>query len=224
MATITSNKPEILFLSLAFHRVRGEWYAPLIDDLDKETTSKHARNAIDAIKYLENNNPKAIIVTDEGLPKAEHKPVLDKVVSYVQNGGLVIIGFHFPSFTNFDDIDELFGKAFGLPWLSGDYTRSEIQFNPSSTAPSAIFPMPSPFTMKALRVRNARPEEKIFVPVPVREEETLSTALPPAYVDQTQATVVGVKVGDGYVAYVGDVNAEKESNKIMLSLCGFRST
>jgi hypothetical protein len=72
--------------------------------------------------------------------------------------------------------------------------------------------------MKVLHVKNARPEEKIFIPVP--EAMTQSHVFPPSYVDQTQSAVVGAKVGDGYVAYIGDVNGDQGSNKVILSLCG----
>jgi hypothetical protein len=48
---------------------------------------------------------------------------------------------------------------------------------------------------------------------------TQSHIFPPEYVDQAQAAVVGAKVGNGYLVYVGDVNAEEGSDNIILSLC-----
>jgi hypothetical protein len=48
---------------------------------------------------------------------------------------------------------------------------------------------------------------------------TQSNVFPPEYVDQAQAAVVGAKVGNGYLVYIGDVNAEG-SDKIILSLLG----
>jgi len=128
---------------------------------------KRAKAAAGATRYLEANNAKAIVVTDEGLTKAKNKPVLDKVVSYLRNGGLVIIGLHFPNFTIMDVFNQFFRKAFGLPWMRGDYHRT-FQFDPSSTLPAnvASASLPAPFSMKVLHVKNARPEENIFVPVP----------------------------------------------------------
>jgi hypothetical protein len=46
------------------------------------------------------------------------------------------------------------------------------------------------------------------------------TGGPPEYVNQAQAAVVGAQVGNGYLVYVGDVNAEEGSNNIILSLLG----
>jgi hypothetical protein len=72
--------------------------------------------------------------------------------------------------------------------------------------------------MKVLHVKNARPDEKIFIPV--ANAMTKSNVLPPEYVDQAQAAVVGAKVGNGYLVYVGDANAEEGSDNTILSLCG----
>jgi hypothetical protein len=72
--------------------------------------------------------------------------------------------------------------------------------------------------MKVLHVKNARPDEKIFVPV--ANSITQSNVFPPEYVDQAEAAVAGAKVGNGYLVCVGDVNAEEGSDNIILSLCG----
>lgn len=63
-------------------------------------------------------------------------------------------------------------------------------------------------------MQDARPHEKIFVPVD--NAMTQSYVMP---VDQTQAAVVGSKVGNGHVFYVGDVKLEEGSRKILLGLC-----
>ena len=48
---------------------------------------------------------------------------------------------------------------------------------------------------------------------------TQSHVMTPEHVDQTQAAVVGAKFGAGHVFYIGDVNLEEESRKILLLLC-----
>lgn len=183
---------------------------------------KRAKSSNGAIRYLETNNPKAIIVTDEGLTKTKNKAVLDMVLSYIRNGGLVIIGLHFPNFTAMDVFDRFFNESLGLPWKHGDYHRTDFQFNPSCTLPanSVKESFPLPYSMKVLHVKNARPNEKIFVPIP--DSTTQSAVFAPSYVDEEQAAVVGAKLGEGFLVYVGDVNGEEGSNKVMLSLCGLK--
>ena len=144
---------------------------------------KRAKTAIGAINYLEANNPRAILVTDEGLTKTKYRVVREKVVSYVRNGGLVIVGLHFSSFTRMDVFDRFFNETFDLPWQHGYYHRSEFQFNPSCSLPIGVTSnrLPAPYTMKVLHVKNAQPEEKIFLPV--ANAMTQSNVFPSEYVD-----------------------------------------
>jgi len=125
-----------------------------------------------------------------------------------------------PNFTRMDVFDEFFTNAYGLPWKSGDYHRTTFQFNLSCSLPSGSSPqsMPAPYSMKVLHVKNARANEKIFIPVD--DAQTQSHVLPPTFVDQAQAAVVGAKVGEGFVFYIGDVNGEKGSDKAILCMCG----
>jgi hypothetical protein len=153
------------------------------------------------------------------LSEKQHSAVLEKIKEYAMNGGIVVFGLHMPNFSKMDLFDNLF-KSFGFDWKHGDYHRTTFQFNPSCTIPPGVTSnsMPATYSMKALHVKDARPEEKIYIPVD--GAKTQSHALPAAYVDQAQAAAVAAKVGAGYVAYLGDVNSEEESNKVILALCG----
>jgi len=215
------NQPDILLLSLAFQSYFDETYASLIDKLSILSRLKRAKSISGAINYLDANNPKAILVTDEGLTETENRVVRERIVSYVRKGGLIIVGLHFPNFVTMDAFDGFFNETFDLPWTRGGYDRTDFQLNHSSSLPSGITKngLPGPYSMKALRVNNARPHEKIYIPV--EDAMTQSLVFPASYVNQAQAAVVGSKIGDGYLVYIGDVNAEKGSFDVILSLCGF---
>ena len=124
MATV--KRPEILLLSLEFQSFFDELYSSLIDNLNRSAQLKRTKLASSTIKYLEENNPRAILVTDAGLAKSKFKAVREKVLSYIHNGGLVIIGQQFPSSTTTDVFDGFWSKTFDLPWRRGDYHRSGI--------------------------------------------------------------------------------------------------
>ncbi|KAI9769772.1 MAG: hypothetical protein M1840_003766 [Geoglossum simile] len=215
----SANRPEILLLSLAFRSFFDEAHSSLIDSLYGSALVKRAKTASGAVKYFEANNPGCILVTDEGLTKTENRAVLDKVVAYVRNGGLVVVGLHFTNFTNMDAFDQFF-ETLGLPWRRGDYQRSDFRLNPSCSLPTGVASssLPAPYSMKVLHIKNAQPHEKIFIPV--ADAMSQSHVFAPEYVDQAQAAVVGARIGNGYLAYVGDVNSEKGSDNIILSLCG----
>lgn len=57
--------------------------------------------------------------------------------------------------------------------------------------------------------------------MPVSGARMQSAVFSPERVDESQAAVVGTKMGDGFLAYCGDVNGEVESSRIILALCGF---
>ena len=216
----SKGHPEIFLLSLAFQGFLDVTYASLIDGLAQSAKLKRAKSTTGAIRYLEANHPKAILVTDEGLTESKNKGVLAKLLAYVQKGGLVIIGLHFPNFTTQDAFDKFFQEGFGLSWQRGDYHRTTFQFNPPCSLPSGILKgsFPSTYSMKVLHVKNANQHEKIFVPVP--GAMTQSFILPPSPVDETQAAVVGANIGDGFLVYCGDVNGEEGTDKVILALCG----
>ena len=134
---MTSQHSEILLLSLAFQNFLDDTYSTLIKSLDESTKLKRAKSSSDAIRYLETHTPKAILVTDEGLTETTNKAVLEKVQSYVKNGGLVILGLHYPNFTRMDVFDKFFGEGFGLSWQHGDYHRTTFRFNPSCILPAS---------------------------------------------------------------------------------------
>ena len=45
----------------------------------------------------------------------ENRAILNKVVLYVYNGGLVIVGLHFPNFINIGVFNKFFNETFSLP-------------------------------------------------------------------------------------------------------------
>lgn len=215
-----AERPEIFLLSLAFQDFLDEIYSSFFDNLSKLANLKRAKTSNGAIRYLEANNPKAILVTDEGLARAANGAVLEKVLSYLRNGGLVAFGVLFSNWVSLDAWEKLFNETFGLPWRQGDYHRATFQFNPSCTLPTNVVKdsFPSPYSMKAVHVQDARPHEKIFVPVPGAMTE--SHVFTPSHVDETQAAVAGATVGNGFLVYAGDVNPEVGSEKVMLTLLG----
>ncbi|KAF3397112.1 hypothetical protein DPV78_007844 [Talaromyces pinophilus] len=197
----SADRPEILLLCLAYQEFLDESYASLIDKLADSANVKRAKSAAGAIRYLAANNPKAIIITDEGITEKENEAALQKMGRF----------------------DYLFGRVFNLPWRHGDYHRTTFQANPSCTLPDGVglSSMPGPYSMKVLHIKNARPQEKIFVPVSAAM--TQSIALPPSHVDETQAATTGAKIEDGYLVYCGDVNPGDELDQTILALCSLRA-
>lgn len=101
-----ANLREVLLLNLQQQSFFDNAYNPLINALSKVATLKRAKTRGGALRYLETNTPAVLFVTDEGLSKIENRAVFEKVLNYVQSGGLVIVGLHMPNFTNMDEFDK----------------------------------------------------------------------------------------------------------------------
>lgn len=219
MASI--ERPEVLLLSLEVESAAAKVFQPLFDTLHELAQVTRIKTKAGAIKYLETKKkPRSILISDHGLTRAKNQQLLDRVVSYVRSGGVVVVGIQFPSFVTMGPFNRFFGEeGFGLSWRHGSFHRSEFQFNPACTLATDMAPgsFPAPYNMKALHVQNAPLHEKIYVPV--AKAVTQFHFLDPEPVDQAQAAVVGSKVGDGHVFYVGDVNLEESSRMIILRLC-----
>ncbi|KAL2059989.1 hypothetical protein VTL71DRAFT_9811 [Oculimacula yallundae] len=216
----SSEQPHIFLLCLSFQSFLDQQYATLIDEISKSAQLKRAKSASGAIRYLDSNTPKAIIATDDGLSKSENAAVLAKILSYLQNGGVVVFGLHFPNFVTDVMFENLFKGSFGLGWKRGNYQRGTFEVNTFYTLPRGVASssLPSAYSMKALHVRDAKLQERIFVPV--AGSKTQSMVFAPSDVDRSQAAIVGARIGNGYLAYVGDVNGEEESDRVILALCG----
>ncbi|GIJ85112.1 hypothetical protein Asppvi_003968 [Aspergillus pseudoviridinutans] len=198
----TEYRPEILLLSLDYLDFLDDTYSSLFNSLVKSALVKRVKTANAALRYLDDNNPKAIIVTDQGLTDWRHHEVLRKVQTYIRYGGLAIIGLHFPSFVTMDVFDAFFAFGFGLPWKHSDYTRKTSRsIHPASChqgVKSSSLPA-QPYT-KVLHVKGARLHERILVPVTYHETKSLSSSQG-IYEEESEdgilAAVAGAQLGSG---------------------------
>ncbi|KAJ5318843.1 uncharacterized protein N7506_011547 [Penicillium brevicompactum] len=155
---MASQKRTVLLLSLAYEDYFDDVHGQLVDAFLSVANVKHAKTPKAALTVLENTPLTAIITTDEGLamPDPKNQEVFALVKSFIEHGGLVIVGQHFPSSTSGDQFDDFF-KAFGLPWKRGDYHRTDFRINPSCIFPFGLRPgaMPHEYNMKAVHVQGA---------------------------------------------------------------------
>ncbi|RAH54618.1 transcription factor Rba50 [Aspergillus piperis CBS 112811] len=213
-----SKRPEILLLCIAPTDYLGDRVEPLLKRLRERANVKRATTIDEALRGME-ANPKAVIVADEGVTIPVNRLVVEELEDYMRRGGLAIFGLCFPGFVTKDRFRSLFRVRIGLPWIIGDEERTRFEFNPECTLPAGTeaISFPTLYSMEAVFIKNARSKEKIYIPV----KGAMTERTRPEPVDQTQAAVVGAKVGDGYVAYCGDTNPGKQLEQVILALCGF---
>ena len=138
------------------------------------------------------------------------------------DGATLVFGGVFPSFARPSDIGPCFA-AFGLPWESGEYHRTDFSVSNACTS------LPEPvkeglvqrYSQKALHVRNVNPEDAVYLPT--ASSVTQSAVFAPGPVgDRSQTPAAFARVGRGWVGYSGDVNAEAESEAVVMAMLGSR--
>jgi len=177
---------------------------------------KRIKRAEAAINYLDINTPKVILVTDEALIYAQNRPVLEKLKSYIRNGGRAVFCLDFPIHTPRDPFNSFFDREFGVSWQRCMFGLANYGFNAGCILPadSTAASFRSQTYMKAVTVMGAQSWEEIYKPI----------YAPDSMDDVQQAAVAGARIGEGYLIYFGDVNADvanTRDDRILLSLCGF---
>lgn len=114
-----------------------------------------------------------------------------------------------------DYLDEMYGWLFGKVLGVELVSSAEL---PGGTVRSAL---PEPYSMKALHVKDARVQERMYVAAEM-DSMTENRIFAAVFVDRSQPAVAAANIGQGYLVYCGDANGEHESSQLMLALCGFK--
>ncbi|AEO64182.1 ec13d0af-0fdd-4131-8eec-aabb123d2c42 [Thermothielavioides terrestris] len=227
------EQPRVLLISLNLESWFDEMYKPHLDKLRAKARIQRAKTARTALRELSSSSssssssstehppPAAVLITDAALadPAAgEHAAVLDAVLQYVRRGGTAVCLAHFPSFVAPPDMQPFFRRA-GLPWEAGAYERTTFALNRAAVGASLADRLPARYSMKALAVANVAPEQAWYC---TDEQSVLESLVwgPEPVRRPGQAPVAVGRVGEGRLAYVGDVNVEEGTGEVILALCG----
>jgi hypothetical protein len=213
-----TSKPTILLLSLDHQPFFDTMYSRLIDSMSEKATLKRAKQPTQAVNFLSSNTPHVIFITDLGLLKAPNSAALEHVVSYVRAGGTAVIGGLFSSFVRPTDMGKWFRVHWGLPWRAGDYHRTTVYLNSGARRVLPQYCLHSEYSQKAVFLKNVASDAAWYLPS--QSSRTESLVFPPTAVDGQQTPVAFTAVGEGWLGYVGDVNAEEGSDVAVLAMCG----
>ena len=215
-----AQKPTIFLLSLENQPWFDEMYDKLIDALANRAEVKRSSNSDSAVRYLANNSPSAIIITDPGITVESNREALDKLKTYISNGGTAIFGCNFSSFIKPPDMNALWRSTFDVPWQFGDYHRTTVYLNHQAATKLKSSPehLKSEYSQKAVFLKGVDSADALYLPS--AESVTQSHVFPSGPVDKEQTPVVWAKFEKGWIGYIGDVNAEEGSNEVILTMCG----
>ncbi|KIY71250.1 hypothetical protein CYLTODRAFT_369569 [Cylindrobasidium torrendii FP15055 ss-10] len=188
----------ILLLSLENLSFFDEMHTHLLSALRSKTTVMQATSSKDALRLLASPALQGVLCVDPGVTDRKHKQVADALKAYVsQHGGTVLFAGLFSSFITPPDLKKFFSSVWGLRWEMGPYNRRVFARRDAELLAA------DQYSMKAASLKGIEDGHAVY-----RDP----------YSHEVEAPVVRAKVGNGYVAYVGDVNAEEESTEVVLGL------
>ncbi|KAG4069085.1 hypothetical protein HA402_008396 [Bradysia odoriphaga] len=173
---------------------------------------------VDSIKLLQAKcaacSPKETVLLFTNEVIAKRTDLHDMLKHFVSAGGLAIIGCLFSSFTTPQMTDTLF-HALGLQWKNADCYRTT--FGLTDMGQSLLTEVSTRYSAMAGQLSDVPNNQKLYKPVPDATTESEVFSVKPA--DANLVLAAFGKVGKGAVAYIGDMNAEDESDRLIIALC-----
>jgi hypothetical protein len=212
------SRPKVILLSLQSQLEWQEVFETLLNKVKAKADIEEVTSATEATALLTGNRrPSVVIATDGALTRRKFSKQQTEAIQYVQDGGTLIFGLGFPSFTKPSEYKDLF-KALSLPWEAGEYFRSVFDLNGAAEQIGTVS-LPPRYSQKALHLKNV--EKKHAVYLPSASSHIQSAVFPPDPIaDLTQTPTAFRQYGSGKLGYLGDVNMEEETHQVVLAMCG----
>lgn len=202
--------------------------ADIFDDLYQDvrtmvasvSPTHEAKNAAIAQTLLSTQSFKAVLLIDGGIAWPKNKPLQKQLASYAKGGGTVIFSCLFSSFIRRRDMGKLW-ENFEQPWKSGDYHRTTFYVSQrikTVLGPQRTAGLEREYSAKALHLKDVPDNSRVYVPL--EQSRIESRVFAPDTVDNSQTPAAFHKYGEGWLAYIGDVNNEQGSQALLMAMLG----
>ncbi|KAK1071125.1 hypothetical protein LTR74_003506 [Friedmanniomyces endolithicus] len=203
-----NTRPKIVLLSLAKQPWFDESYTPLLNllrskaDLAEIIDRDEAYDLLTLANHTTTTIPGIILATDQAVtePQKHHSPAQSRRLRPPPrrhpNLHGPLLQFRPPP----PNIKALF-QTFDLPWVSGDYYRTDFHVNTATTHVHTASLVPS-YSQKALHLAYVEPGDAVYWPTSA--SRTQSMVFAPQAVDTAQTPAVLGACGRGKVGYTGD--------------------
>ncbi|CAM6096929.1 unnamed protein product [Calypogeia fissa] len=219
------SREKVLIVALEQHSFFTSLYTGLLTALREkaelvlEVTTP--AKAIEHLTTIPSTDVAAVLVADPAVILPKFAKVASKLVQYARDGGTLIFGGLCSSFGRPDDFGKFFERTLILPWKFGSYHRTTFVLNPAMVAANDRFAkpfVPKSCSMKAVHIAGAAPESRVYIATDGSVIESMVFS-PTRITDRSESPVLFAEYGRGFVAWIGDVNAEAESTAVVVAIC-----
>ncbi|KAM5341510.1 hypothetical protein ACJ41O_014541 [Fusarium nematophilum] len=192
----------ILALCLEHEDLFDACFGSLVSQITSKAKMERATTPEAALTLLRNGSrPSVILVVDGALTR--QRRVWECVIDRLREGATVVLAGCFSNMVNEGEFNRFFARV-GLPWQRGSYHWTTVSLHRDAVDGYLASQLPSAYSQKALFARNVEISASWYTEGGASGETAVAFA----------------KVGSGRLGYIGDVNGEEGSDKVVLAMCG----
>jgi len=204
--TATTSQPlpgsRIIALCLEAEGLFDACFGSLVTEITSKANLERATTATAAIRMLSDKAaPSVILITDGAITR--QKKVFECVADCLSKGTTVVLCGCFSGMVNEGQFSRFFAKL-GLFWTRGSYHRATVNLRREAVEAETANRLLGSYSQKAQFVTSL-------------DQSAIWYA---EHRSSTEAAVTFVKVGQGSLGYIGDVNGEEASNTVVMAMCG----
>ncbi|KAI0127211.1 hypothetical protein BJ170DRAFT_624587 [Xylariales sp. AK1849] len=203
--TTVQNYPghhRILTLCLDYEAMFDGVHGNLVSSIASKAKVERATNPNAALDMLNHEPPPSVILLADAALTRQRK-VWERVIDRLREGATVVLAGLFSNMVNEGQFDRFFAKL-NLGWKQGSYHRTIVRLCRGVVDSHLTSGLPAAYSQKGLLVKNVERSAVWYTTDDSRGE----------------AAVVFAQVGKGRLGYIGDVNGEEATDKVVLAMCG----
>ncbi|KAJ7042024.1 hypothetical protein C8F04DRAFT_1078062 [Mycena alexandri] len=168
-----------------------------------------------------------VFITDAGITQEKNAVLLMSLVSYVESGGIVVIGGSFKTFEKNKQTDvtptqleAFFQEGWGLPWKMGTRRPTDLALNTHhqrAEEKHASGPLPTKLSMReGQHLKGVRADAALYLPMGHSQLDSAGFGAD----NLTETPVAFAEIGKGRLGFVGDLGTEKATTDVILAMFG----
>ncbi|PBK64732.1 hypothetical protein ARMSODRAFT_868816, partial [Armillaria solidipes] len=212
----TTSLPSVLILALAQERFLYSGYVQLMESMKACATVTQVETKGEFAREMKFSPPTVVIAIDAGISEPENSVVLQRLLQYTREGGTTICCCNFSGAIHNARVKTFFA-TWGLPWDLGSYFRTTVHLNQAATG-MVLEGRPESYSLKSMTLLNVARRHRIYAPSPTSRVESNVFGPNEIPIDVNECPCAYGPVGRGWLGYVGDVNNEDGSTRVIMAM------
>ncbi|KAK0477469.1 hypothetical protein IW261DRAFT_1487745 [Armillaria novae-zelandiae] len=211
-----TSPPSVLVLALAQKRFMYSCYDQLMESMKTCATVTQVETKGEFAREIKLSPPTVVIAIDAGISEPENSVVLQCLLQYTRGGGTTICCCNFSNGIHNARVKTFFA-TWGLPWDLGSYFRTTAHLNQAATG-MVLEGLPNSYSLKSMTLLNVAGRHRIYAPSPTSRVESNVFGPNEIPIDVNECPCAYEPVGRGWLGYVGDVNNEDGSTRVIMAM------